>query len=62
MYAADFKRDHAVPWPSAMKVSALSEGFLVQSVCTGKYGRLVVRHGRRLRISRWIMRFLGLVL
>jgi len=47
MYAADFKRDHAVPWPSAMKVSALSEGFLVQSVCTGKYGRLVVRHGEK---------------
>ena len=29
MYSADFKMDHAVPWTSAVKVSALSEGFLV---------------------------------
>ena len=47
MYSADFKMDHAVPWPSAMKVSALSEGFLVQSVRDGEYGRLVVRHGKK---------------
>jgi topoisomerase-4 subunit B len=47
MYSADFTMNHAVPWASAMKVSALSEGFLVQSVCTGKYGRLVVRHGKK---------------
>lgn len=46
MYSADFKKDHAVPWTSAVKVSALSEGFLVQSACNGKYGRLEVRHGK----------------
>ena len=47
MYSADFKMDHAVPWTSAVKVSALSEGFLVQSVCNGKYGRLEVCHGKK---------------
>ena len=47
MYSADFKMDHAVPWTSAVKVSALSEGFLVQSVCDGKYGRLEVCHGKK---------------
>ena len=47
MYSADFKMDHAVPWTSAVKVSALSEGFLVQSACNGKYGRLEVRHGKK---------------
>jgi hypothetical protein len=47
MYSADFKVNHAVPWASAVKVSASAEGFLVQSVCTGKYGRLVVRHGKK---------------
>ena len=47
MYSADFTMNHTVPWASAVKVSALSEGFLVQSVCTGKYGRLVVRHGKK---------------
>ncbi len=46
MYSADFM-DHAVPWTSAMKVSALSEGFLVQSVCNGEYGRLEVCHGNK---------------
>ena len=47
MYSADFKMGHAVPWTSAVKVSALSEGFLVQSACNGKYGRLEVRHGKK---------------
>ena len=47
MYSADFKMGHAVPWTSAVKVSALSEGFLVQSVCNGKYGRLEVCHGKK---------------
>ena len=47
MYSADFKMDHAVPWTSAVKVSALSEGFLVQSVGNGKYGRLEVCHGKK---------------
>lgn len=47
MYSADFKMNHAVPWTSAMKVSALSEGFLVQSVCNGEYGRLEVCHGKK---------------
>ena len=47
MYSADFKMDHAVPWTSAVKVSALSEGFLVQSACNGKYGRLEVCHGKK---------------
>ena len=46
MYSADFKMDHAAPWPGSMKISALSEGHLVQSVCTGKYGILVVRQGK----------------
>jgi topoisomerase-4 subunit B len=47
MYSADFRMNHAVPWTSASKVSALSEGFLVQSVCNEKYGRLEVRHGKK---------------
>ena len=47
MYSADFKMDHAVPWPGASKVSALSASFLVQSVRDGKYGRLVLRHGKK---------------
>lgn len=47
MYSADFKMGHAVPWTSAVKVSALSEGFLVQSACNGKYGRLEVHHGKK---------------
>ena len=47
MYSADFKMDHAVPWAGASKVSALSASFLVQSVRDGEYGRLVVRHGKK---------------
>lgn len=47
MYSADFKMNHAVPWASVVKVSALSEGFLVQSVCNGEYGRLEVCHGKK---------------
>ena len=47
MYSADFKMDHAVPWSSAMKVSALSAVSQVQSVRYGEYGRLVVRHGKK---------------
>lgn len=45
--SADFKMDHAVPWTGASKVSALSASFLVQSVRNGKYGRLVLRHGKK---------------
>lgn len=47
MCSADFKMDHAAPWPGASKVSALSASFLVQSVRDGKYGRLVLRHGKK---------------
>ena len=47
MYSADFKMDHAAPWAGASKVSALSASFLVQSVRDGEYGRLVVRHGKK---------------
>ena len=47
MYSADFKMDHAVPWTGASKVSALSASFLVQSVRSGEYGRLVLRHGKK---------------
>lgn len=47
MCSADFKMDHAVPWTGASKVSALSASFLVQSVRNGKYGRLVLRHGKK---------------
>ena len=46
MCSADFKMDHAAPWPGAVKIAALSEVHLVQSVCTGKYGILVVRQGK----------------
>jgi len=47
MYSADFEMDHAVPWAGASKVSALSASFLVQLVRDGEYGRLVVRHGKK---------------
>ena len=47
MYATDFEMDHAAPWSSAMKVSALSAVFQVQSVRDGEYGRLEVRHGKK---------------
>lgn len=47
MYSADFKLEHAVPWAGASKVSALSVTFLAQSVHDGKYGRLVVRNGKK---------------
>ena len=36
-----------VPWREAPKVSALSASFLVRSVRDGEYGRLVVRHGKK---------------
>lgn len=47
MYSADFKLEDAVSWAGASKVSALSASFLVQSVRDGKYGRLVLRHGKK---------------
>ncbi len=47
MYSADFEIDHAVPWRGAPIVSALSARFLAQSVRDGKYGRLVVRNGKK---------------
>ena len=47
MYSADFGMDHAFSWAGAKKVSALSESFLVRSVRDGKYGKLVVRRGKK---------------
>ena len=47
MYSADFKMDHAVPWTSAVKVSALSAVSQFRSVRNGEYGRLEVRHGKK---------------
>ena len=47
MYSADFKKDHAVPWTSAVNVSALSAVSRFRSVCNGKYGSLEVCHGKK---------------
>ena len=47
MYSADFNMDHAVPWTSAVKVSVLSAVSRFRSVREGGYGRLEVRHGKR---------------
>ena len=44
MYSADFKMGHAVPWPSAVKVTELSAVSQFRSVREGEYGE-----GRRTR-------------
>lgn len=44
---ADFEKDPAFSGVGASTISALSESFLAQSVRDGKYGRLVVRRGKK---------------
>ena len=47
MGGGDIKMDDLASWCGAKAVSALSESFQVRSVREGKYGKLVIRHGKQ---------------